>query len=87
MNVHQVGQLNFTTILLYICPFLNGKKSFKKCRENSNGKIGDHLVNLIEDLTKMRIPSEINLPLTGSAFQTVYFEASWRSQGNNLETL
>ena len=46
-----------------------------------------HLVNLIEDLTKIRIPSEINLPLTGSAFQTVYFEASWRSQGNNLETL
>ena len=49
--------------------------------------VTSHLVNLIEDLTKMRIPSEINLPLTGSAFQTVYFEASWRSQGNNLETL
>ena len=46
-----------------------------------------HLVNLIEDLTKIRIPSDINPPLTGSDFQTVYFEASWRSQGNNLETL
>ena len=50
--------------------------------------VTSHLVNnLIEDLTKIRIPSEINPPLTGSAFQTVYFEASWRSQGKNLETL
>ena len=49
--------------------------------------MSSHLVNLIEDLTEMRISYEINLPLTGSAFQTVYFEASWRSQGNNLETL
>ena len=69
-------------------PFLNSKKIFKKIGKIQIAKlVTSHLVHLIEDLTKIRIPSEINPPLTGSAFQTVYFEASWRSQGNNLDTL
>ena len=79
MTVHKV---------LCIYPFFKWQEVSKNGGKIQMARLVTNcLVNLIEDLTKMRIPSEINLPLTGSDFQTVYFEASWRSQGNNLETL
>ena len=71
MTVHELGQLNFpTNIYIFFVDqagHLLSKKSFKWW-ENSNGQVISLLVNVIEDQSKMRIPSEINPPLNGHSF-------------------
>ena len=55
MTVHQLGHWNFTAMHLT-------HKIFQKAKVVKN-----HLVNLIEDLNGMRIPSKINPPLRRSS--------------------
>ena len=75
--------LNSKSITLYSANTLFAhKKSFIK---NSNNQVGDHvtsnLVNLIEDLTEMTIPSEINPPLKMSMKSRIIVVLHWLAPG------